>query len=556
MRYVRASCDFGECNMTTKANCYLCGCEVAKNYATRHLEKCIVPGESNCFLIKIEGACNKDYWLYIDIPLDMTMGDIDAFLRDIWLDCCGHLSEFDTVSVKNCHRITMRTKISKFSEGDVVLYDYDFGSTTELVLTFVKKIKRTKANKGIRLLLRNQAPQIMCSACGVNPADNVLEFREYPFLCCQCNKKYKKNNDGCKPFPITNSPRCGVCVYDGSLDIYKFDPSKITGNVPSVRTTGGETTSYASKKHKKVLEPDTIDMPPASFVRQLKHFSEDEEDSGLDHGFEEMDEENGDDLLDNGCTEVFGDAYQDLLKRFSKVLGKNHPLFDMMTHDDDIDHDDDAYDDDAYDDDELGFNGDGMIDEFGKFKTQFFAHMVLIMLGYYGVLTRTQIIALWHKYFSYSDYEGEDLDHQFKYIEGWYMDDLGVYVHPSIWGSPTLDKIVGRMIMLHNEQDLFDIDPKEIFLMSQDAPWIPDYYHKAIEITQNHQVKMESFDITDENMLWYTIQILSLRGMDIKTMIKKHLSPKRSVAFKLAFTDLVKHTRLWVLNGRMPCEPE
>jgi hypothetical protein len=45
-------------------------------------------------LIKVEGAYQKEYWLFLDIALNATLEDLDAFLRQIWLECCGHMSGF------------------------------------------------------------------------------------------------------------------------------------------------------------------------------------------------------------------------------------------------------------------------------------------------------------------------------------------------------------------------------------------------------------------------------------------------------------------------------
>lgn len=40
------------------------------------------------------------YWLYLEMPARATLTDLDGFLRDIWLECCGHLSAFDIGTVR------------------------------------------------------------------------------------------------------------------------------------------------------------------------------------------------------------------------------------------------------------------------------------------------------------------------------------------------------------------------------------------------------------------------------------------------------------------------
>ena len=40
-----------------------------------------------CRLFKIEGTYCKDYWLYVDMPVDKSLTTLDRFLRRIWLEC-------------------------------------------------------------------------------------------------------------------------------------------------------------------------------------------------------------------------------------------------------------------------------------------------------------------------------------------------------------------------------------------------------------------------------------------------------------------------------------
>src|SRR5260370_19281758 len=32
--------------------------------------------------------------MHLELPANATLADLDDFLRDTWLECCGHLSEF------------------------------------------------------------------------------------------------------------------------------------------------------------------------------------------------------------------------------------------------------------------------------------------------------------------------------------------------------------------------------------------------------------------------------------------------------------------------------
>jgi len=213
--------------MPTKGNCYICGKELGKAAAKNHILK-IHDGEDSsqeCALLKIEGAYNKDYWMYVDIPLTATLSSLDQFLRDIWLECCGHMSEF---SDRGHREIGKSRKLSAFQLGDQLLHEYDFGSTTETLITVVGQTRRKPQKSAVRLLIRNVPPQFQCAVCGA-PATDICTECVYeidnPFYCAACGEKHEHED---MLLPVTNSPRMGVCGYCGDSDIYTFDPKRIT----------------------------------------------------------------------------------------------------------------------------------------------------------------------------------------------------------------------------------------------------------------------------------------------------------------------------------------
>jgi len=212
----------------TIGNCYICGAEFGKTAMKTHLLKAHNAEENGqlCRLLKIEGA-NKNYWLYIDVPLDATLSTVDGFLRDIWLECCGHMSAF---SGPGHVKIGMSRKIGAFSVGDKLLHEYDFGSTTETMLTVMDNIYRKPQKGAVRLLARNVPPAFVCAGCG-SPAVDIctecmMDWGSEPYYCEVCGEKHEHED---MLMPITNSPRMGVCGYDGELDKFAFDPSKIGG---------------------------------------------------------------------------------------------------------------------------------------------------------------------------------------------------------------------------------------------------------------------------------------------------------------------------------------
>jgi hypothetical protein len=50
--------------------------------------------KKNTFHIVGEGAHHSEYWMHLEANADATLEDLDSFLRDTWLECCGHMSAF------------------------------------------------------------------------------------------------------------------------------------------------------------------------------------------------------------------------------------------------------------------------------------------------------------------------------------------------------------------------------------------------------------------------------------------------------------------------------
>lgn len=211
----------------SKGNCYLCGRELGKTAIKNHILKVHteVSGQE-CRLLKIEGAYNKNYWLYVDIPTSSTLSTLDIFLRKIWLECCGHLSVFRD----HYDEVGMSRKLSTFEEGDQLLHEYDFGSTTETLISVLGTVYR-KQQRGVRLLARNIPPEFRCCECG-EIAEYIstpqLYSSDNPFYCNECAEK-KDDEFNWGLLPVTNSPRMGVCGYCGEQDTFTFvSPIKAT----------------------------------------------------------------------------------------------------------------------------------------------------------------------------------------------------------------------------------------------------------------------------------------------------------------------------------------
>ncbi len=221
--------------------CFFCEQAFAKNAITRHLQSCpalqeFIANESGksaqLFHLLVEGRYEPEYWLHIEIPASSTLVDLDDFLRSIWLECCGHLSQFTIDDIfYSSHpdpddpmsaffgqeEKSMKAKLySILDVGDTFVHEYDFGTTTELKLKMISERKGVPLKHGVRVLARNYAPVYPCVECG-KPAKWFYVY-EYPFegYCDEHAEEHDEFEEGF--LPVVNSPRSGECGYDGPFD--------------------------------------------------------------------------------------------------------------------------------------------------------------------------------------------------------------------------------------------------------------------------------------------------------------------------------------------------
>ncbi len=138
-----------------QGKCYICNKTFSKAGMTKHLKKHLEDdGDTKLYHIMVD-AFGPEYWLHIEIKADAKLKDLDRFLRDIWLECCGHLSAFEIDGV-SYHSMPegergMHYKLNKvLSVGTEFYHIYDFGSSTELRLKVVSERmgKREKKRSG------------------------------------------------------------------------------------------------------------------------------------------------------------------------------------------------------------------------------------------------------------------------------------------------------------------------------------------------------------------------------------------------------------------------
>ena len=229
--------------------CGFCNATFTKAEMTKHLKSCkqrdTVSGkpsekrkqtsrDKKIFHIVVEGSYLPEYWMHLDVAANATLKNLDDFLREIWVECCGHLSAF-TIDNVQYERDTggvdamwpmifgrgTPTRSMKANLGSVLRpglkfhYEYDFGTTTDLTLKVLSEREGKIKDRSIQILARNDQPPITCEVCG-KPATRVCSQcvdSGQGWLCGKCARKHECGDE--MLLPVVNSPRVGMCGYTG-----------------------------------------------------------------------------------------------------------------------------------------------------------------------------------------------------------------------------------------------------------------------------------------------------------------------------------------------------
>ena len=220
----------------SSGQCNLCGESFKKNTITRHLKSCqpeklTASGRSGgrttkpgrCLHLLVEGRYQPEYWMHLQVPMGMKLSTLDGFLRTTWLECCGHLSAFriDGNSYTVARMIEFDDKDMNVAIGKVLSsatkfsHEYDFGSTTELALSVVEQEEMAAPSRRVVVLARNTPPEYPCMNCQSLAIQICVEcsWEGDGLLCGKCVASHECDEE--MLLPVVNSPRVGVCGYEG-----------------------------------------------------------------------------------------------------------------------------------------------------------------------------------------------------------------------------------------------------------------------------------------------------------------------------------------------------
>ena len=222
---------------TSYGICVLCGKRTSKAAMTRHLKRCSADHEpsrgrpAHLFHLRVEDAYSSIFWLDLEMKTSSTLADLDAFLREIWLECCGHLSAFDiegttyAIPYEEAGPLmdelgdrSMNVKLEEVLDAGTRFYHtYDFGTPTELTLRVVGEREGRIGREPLRILSRNEAPLWTCALCDQS-ATQICTYcmyeQENPFYCEAHVQEHDCEEEAL--LPVVNSPRMGMCGYTGS----------------------------------------------------------------------------------------------------------------------------------------------------------------------------------------------------------------------------------------------------------------------------------------------------------------------------------------------------
>jgi len=191
--------------------------------------------DQTLYHLQVQDARSSHYWLHLEMRGNATLQDLDHYLRAIWLECCGHLSAFEIGPVRYTQLFndgmsygeekSMNVRVHKlFRPGMAIPYEYDFGTTSELVIKVVDQREgKPTTEKPMVLMARNTFTPPPCAECG-QPATQLCseclwELGPEAMYCDAHAEEHAEDVDHEDMLmSIVNSPRTGMCGYNGPAE--------------------------------------------------------------------------------------------------------------------------------------------------------------------------------------------------------------------------------------------------------------------------------------------------------------------------------------------------
>ncbi len=227
--------------------CAYCGKEMTRGGLARHLRSCAQRQQTiatadarrgqdqTLYHLQVQDAWAGNHWLHLEMRGNATLDDLDSYLRAIWLECCGHLSAFEIGPVRYTQLFddgmgygeekSMNVRVHRlFRPGMEIPYEYDFGTTSELLIKVVDQREGKPTTKNpIVLMARNAFEPPPCAECDQPAtqlcAECIWEEEAEAFFCATHAEEHAEDMEHEDMLmSVVNSPRTGMCGYDGPAE--------------------------------------------------------------------------------------------------------------------------------------------------------------------------------------------------------------------------------------------------------------------------------------------------------------------------------------------------
>ena len=170
----------------SKGTCTFCDSDYAKGGMVRHLRACAEreaaidatdEAPETMYHLRAEDEWGRPFWLDLEMRGSATLEDLDHYLRQIWLECCGHLSQFSVGGWGGNEIPKSRSVDEVFDDDTELTHIYDFGTESRtLIRTMDVREGAPTTEHPIELMARNHKPEAVCMECD----------REASWLCVEC----------------------------------------------------------------------------------------------------------------------------------------------------------------------------------------------------------------------------------------------------------------------------------------------------------------------------------------------------------------------------------
>lgn len=220
-------------NGKTEGVCVFCGRRTSRGGMSRHLQTCAKRkaaiqaadatrgAEETLVHLQLQDGAGGAFWLHLEMRGGATLKKLDEYLRAIWLECCGHLSRFEIGGWKGGEVAMSRKGKDVLGEGVVLTHLYDFGSTSWTTVKVVAARQgRPLSRHPILLMARNEMPAVPCAECGEPGTRLCVECMDEmaDAVLCDAHSATHPHEEYGEPLTLVNSPRLGVCGYDGPAE--------------------------------------------------------------------------------------------------------------------------------------------------------------------------------------------------------------------------------------------------------------------------------------------------------------------------------------------------